>query len=242
MRSSAPIFWVTRPLEDCASAVARIEALGGTAIASPVMHIEPITTETLGACDHLIITSKYACEGLHDVARSTPVWVVGEKTAASLRALGFTQIRVFAKAQYALQAFAREVKPPSDVVYLRGETVRMDITAILRAQHYRIREHICYRTVAETALTPALLQALKHPEQIYVMLYATQAARFARELLHHHQRDEHIAAMHACCISDAVAHVATRLGFGNPHISQTPDGAGMLMLAGAQIAAKLRGS
>ena len=235
MPSSQPIFWITRPSADSETTLASIAALGGKAIASPVMQIEILGAPDDVSCAHVIITSKYACHAAQNVARSATVWAVGEKTGAKMKAMGFAAVRVFAKAQYLLQAFAREVKTPAQILYLRGETVRMDITAILRAQHYQAREHIAYRTLAETTLATPLHDALAQPLQLYVMLYSAQAASFAAALLTRQQR----AAVHCNCISDVVREAALAEGFAHTHVSKTPDGAGMLMLAQAQITAKL---
>lgn len=239
MRGRTPIFWITRPAEDSAHTAANIEHLGARVIASPVMRIEPLATTPVTTCEQVIITSKYACAAMQGIALTTSVWAVGDKVAACVRDLGFSDIHSFAKARYMLQAFARAVKIPSEVVYLRGETVRMDITAILRAQHYRVSEQTCYRTVGETALAAPLISALKHPESIYVMLYAAQAARYVRDALRANGQEAALPQLHALCISEDVAEAAAQMGFIHRSISSHPDGAGMQMLAHAQIAAKL---
>lgn len=239
MTTHAPIFWITRPAEDSAHTAASIEALGAHAIISPVMRIEPVPYATIEPAAHAIITSKYASNALAHMPRNCAIWAVGEKLATRMRDMGFETVHSFAKAQLLLKAFAAGVKPPSDVVYVRGETVRMDITAILRAQHYRMREVTCYRTVGETTLSPALLKALKHPAQLQVMLYAKQAARYTQAALAAAGFAPLINEMHACCISGDVAESAARKGFAHIHTSTRPDGTGMLMLAGDQIAASL---
>lgn len=239
MTHKAPIFWITRPAEDSAHTAASIAALGAEAIVSPVMHIEPVAHEAIAPVAHAIITSKYASAALANLPRNCVIWCVGEKLAARMRAMGFESVHGYTKAQLLLQAFAANVKPPSDVVYVRGETVRMDITAILRAQHYRICEVTCYRTVAETTLSPALLKVLKHPERVQVLLYAKQAARYTQAALASAGLAPLISQMHACCISADVAESAARTGFVHIHTSMRPDGTGMLMLAGDQIAASL---
>lgn len=239
MMRNAPIFWITRPAEDSAHTAASIEALGAQAIISPVMRIEPIAHTAIEPAAHAIITSKYASNALAHMPRNTAIWAVGEKLATRMRDMGFETVHSFAKAQLLLQAFATGVKPPNDVVYVRGETVRMDITAILRAQHYRIREVTCYRTAGENTLSPALLKTLKQPSHMYVMLYAKQAARYTQAALAAAGFTPLLTQMHACCISADVAESAARAGFMHIHTSTRPDGTGMLMLAGDQIAANL---
>lgn len=239
MSTHAPIFWITRPVEDSAHTAASITAFGARAIINPVMRIAPVAHGAITQAEHAIITSKYAAEALTHLPRSTAIWAVGEKLAAIVRDMGFGNVHSFAKAQLLLKAFAHAAKPPSDVVYVRGETVRLDITAILRAQHYRIVEHVCYRTLGETALGAPLLQAFKHPEQVRVMLYATQAARFAHTALVTAAMGHLLPQLHACCISADVAEAAAHAGFTHIHTAARPDGTGMLMLAGDQIAASL---
>ncbi|MDB5544858.1 MAG: uroporphyrinogen synthase [Hyphomicrobiales bacterium] len=142
---------LTRPEADAQRSAARLEALGHEVVIAPLFEIVPTgAPKPDGPCDRLLATSAHAFDGLPAQANHLTALrldVVGERTAAAARAIGFAQIGIIATEAKALAiALAREGRQPQDFLYLAGRERRPDLEAALAALGHRVTPWIVYET------------------------------------------------------------------------------------------------
>lgn len=154
---------ITRPEEDAAQFRAQLEALGHTVTVEPLLRVEdlPVAADVLHDVGGLIVTSRNALRALARspvlaAATKLPLIAVGPGTARLAGELGFTHVGIgggtAADLVPAIVAAARRLAAP--LAHLRGEETAYDLKAALRTHDIELREIVCYRTVAATALAP----------------------------------------------------------------------------------------
>jgi uroporphyrinogen-III synthase len=241
-KSTLPLIWLNRPQEDSAKTADALAHSGiqAQSIIAPVMQITTLPHTPATTCDGVIITSQYALAALQNLAKTTPIFAVGKSLAARVQALGFAHVYGAENISDLLQQLPKHCPANSQLIYVRGQVVRLDIAAILKAKNHHISEIICYKalpTMSLDASLTAIISTNKRP--VYTLFYAIQAVEFCSALLQKHQLSQAKTRLHTLCISQAVADAAKQNGFQNIHISPQADATSMRGLVQDIIRAKL---
>jgi len=180
---------ITRPLEDAAGPAARIEALGYRPVVAPLMRIERRTPTLPDYVQAILVTSGNALPALRP--GKTPLFAVGDATAARAKNAGFETVLSAGRDAQALAALVAGTQHPQDgpLLLASGERQGEKLAADLRARGFRVFRRVCYAAIPvhrfpqEAALT--LLSGELHA---VLFLSAETASAFARLMppeLHH---------------------------------------------------------
>ena len=204
---------VTRPEASGGDTSARIEALGYRAILAPFLIVAPMRAVVPGGIQAVVVASRNALPDLPVL--QVPLFAVGDATADSARAHGFTEVHSAGRdADALLELTARLARPEAGPLLLacgRGQSLKL--AHGLRARGFGVRRRVFYRADGVRAFPHAAEQALL-AGTVHAALFmsAETAASFARLLpasLHgtlHHVRGVAIGKPAA----DALKHLPWR--------------------------------
>jgi len=159
---------VTRPQPEAERTAAALRARGHEAIVAPLLHIEVAADADLGdgPWAAILVTSANAagaiaaharCESL----RALPVFVVGERSAAAMRAVGFAEVASADGDAGELAALvAARLTPGAPLLYLAGADRSGDLVGALSARGFAVHAVVVYRAVAAAALPRSAAEAL----------------------------------------------------------------------------------
>jgi uroporphyrinogen-III synthase len=203
---------ITRPEEDGSRLAERLTALGHEPALLPLIAIEYSDAQLppLDGVQALIATSRNALRGLaRDAAfaraKRLPVYCVGEASAALAHELGFRDIRCGeGTAKDLVPLIARTARHNAGaLLYLTGEHIAFDLSAVLAALRFTVRRTILYRAVENPDAAPALAAFLRHGPSGVILMSARTAEIFAGHLKTIGQSA--ISDMTCYCYSQAVA-------------------------------------
>ncbi|MGQ0532096.1 MAG: uroporphyrinogen-III synthase [Caulobacteraceae bacterium] len=156
---------ITRALPEAERTAERVRTHGAEAVVAPLLTIVPCgyDTNTEGA-QALIFTSSNGVRAFPDVrgARERIVLAVGDATAETARAAGFTYVRSADGDVSALAALAKATLDPAKgkLIHIAGEHVAGDLGGELRAAGFSIERRLAYASVAAIALPDVLREPL----------------------------------------------------------------------------------
>lgn len=210
---------ILRPEPGNAASVAAARDLGLVAIGAPLFLIEPVQSPLpAGPFDAILAGSANAFRhsGVQLVSRvHLPVYVVGEATAQSARAAGFS---VTATGAGGLQNVLDTLPhAPMRLLRLAGR----DRVTLTPPPGITLTEHVVYAAIAQP-LPGDLAQQLTQP--CVIALHSAEAARHFAGLVPRHS---HIAL---ACIGQRVA-AAAGPGWADVRSAATPDDPALLALA-----------
>ena len=140
--------WVTRARPGADRTAARLSALGFTPVIAPLLAIRPLDVRPdLTGVQALAFTSRNAVKVFATRSRlsSTPIFAVGDATAASAREAGFQDVRSAGGDLHALATLIRAegvglsilhpcaAEPAGDLAALVGDTARITSLAVYEA-------------------------------------------------------------------------------------------------------------
>lgn len=157
---------LTRPGDQGARTAERLRRLGHEAVLAPVLAVRPSGEPSPpGPFDALVLTSANAAPYLPTSLgerRSTPVFAVGERTAAAARAAGAGDVRAGPADAVALARLVAERVPGgSDLLLVAGRDRKPEPEASLRAAGYRVTVWTAYRADTAESLPEAAARALR---------------------------------------------------------------------------------
>lgn len=214
---------LTRPLPAARRFLGALEAAHGApvpAILSPILAIRPVPVALSERPAALILTSENAAARLGELGLGgLPAWCVGPRTAAVARAQGGEAVEAGPDAERLLAALLA-ARPAGPLLHLRGEHVRADLAARLRAAGIEAREAVAYR---QEALAPTVeaRAALAGPASLVVPLFSPRSATLLGGWSPR-------APLHVVALSGAVAEAAAPLGPERLLVAPVPDGAAMV--------------
>lgn len=221
--------WITRAEPGASRTAARLTDMGFKPVVRPLLHIEPLVAappET--APDALIFTSLNAVPVWSGLSpdRDTSVLAVGETTAETARAAGFTSVR---SADGDLDALAALIRADpalkgARLLHPGAETLAGDLQALVGG-HARIEALPVYRAVETGAAPPEAFDA--------VLIHSPRAARALVAVLSPASPRNRIA----CAISVKAAEPLAALPLADTRIAERPDEAALLACLGKPPAA-----
>ena len=140
-----PKLWVTRTEPGASQSVPAWQAAGFEPFVSPLLSVLPVSPKPeIAPYAVPIFTSVHGVtqSGLAGPGRA---YAVGEKTAEAARKAGFNDVIVGSGQVRDLPELID--KKEDNLVYVRGERVTLDLTAILRERGQDVRSACVYKTV-----------------------------------------------------------------------------------------------
>jgi uroporphyrinogen-III synthase len=159
---------LTRPEPDAQRTAAALRTKGHDAVIAPLLRIEAQIDVTIGAGPWaaVLVTSANAGPAIafHERAaelRTLPVFTVGKRSALTMTAAGFGDVRHSDGDVNDLAAFvAGELRPAASLLYLAGEERSGDLAGDLRNRGFTVETIVVYRAVATANLPQAAAEAL----------------------------------------------------------------------------------
>ncbi len=227
---------VTRPVADGARIAATLRARGHAVALAPLLRIDVVAAEFgLGPWDGVVMTSAHAAYALAAHGRRAelvrlPAFVVGRRTAAAAREIGFTQVSsADGDADDLVRMLARS--PGSRLLYVAGEDQASDLAAVLGKAGTSVETVVTYRAVAEAVLPGEIAAALAAGAIDGVLHFsARSAATFVAALDAAGLRSA--LALPQFCLSAQVSKPLVAAGAGDLRIAAHPDETALLELVG----------
>jgi len=182
---------LTRSRDDSVELAQRLSAKGHETLISPVIEIVPLDEISLPEyCTATIATSRHALENialqhrkiLQKMLRGNPLYLVGNRTEATARALGFDQICCAAKDAASLATLILSDHPQGVLLYLAGRQRKRDLEDRLRAGGLKVETVEVYDARACLALEAETVVALRAGRLDAVMHFSRRSAKLFTEL------------------------------------------------------------
>lgn len=203
---------VTRTDNDMGPFMARLEAMGCTPIAAPMMEIEEVIEPPFDPdkCQAVVTTS---ANGIRVLSKATDrrdflVFAVGPASARFAESLGFTNVKMAAGSGKALVGFMRRTIQPTDkpLVYFRADVVQLSIGQELKKANFRTIPRIAYRTKPRTQFNDETLAELNAPTPPEVAVFMSiRGCRLFGDCLDRSGLSDKTSQMIAVSISPAVS-------------------------------------
>jgi uroporphyrinogen-III synthase len=161
------------------SARRRSSRLGHEALIAPVLRIAPTEDPAPGeSWMAAIVTSAHAVEALSSRADpSLPVFAVGERTADTLRASGFSAVTAAEGDAASLSRLIREkLRPPLTLLHVAGRHHKGEPASSLRSAGFRVLTWEAYEAKAVESLPEAAVEALHTGKIGAVLHYSRRSA------------------------------------------------------------------
>jgi uroporphyrinogen-III synthase len=151
---------VTRPAKEAEHTASRITALGYDPLIAPLLLIKPRRPRLPRCVQAVLVTSGNALPAL--TPGGLPLFAVGDATAASARALGFTNVVSAGRDAAALAALAAaRLDPEGEPLLLAsGAGQGMSLATNLRQRGFRVLCRVCYESVTIKPMPAAITEAL----------------------------------------------------------------------------------
>ena len=200
---------ITRPERDARQLQKILEDKGIASICEPLLHMQPLdfAAPSVSAQDAIAVTSRHALEGVaaHTHTRDVPVFTVGDQTAETARALGFTMVHSAAGRAQDLEVLIAQILPlDTRIHYPRGEEVAYDLEGALTRRGYRVMPIITYRVEESAEFSPETLQHFTSKDITHVLLYSSKTARVFSRLIEQHTLSESVSHIKILCLSDSM--------------------------------------
>lgn len=180
---------VTRPQREAERTANRLAALGHSALSAPMLEIVATGAALPGLPhDAVLATSAQAISLLNEVSaralRNLPLFVVGERTAAAARAMGFTDVRPPAPdARGLAETIAADYRRAGAFLYLAGHDRKPTLETALAGNGHRIDVVVVYVARAATALPQEAWAALREGQVDAIFHYSRRSAAIFRRLI-----------------------------------------------------------
>jgi uroporphyrinogen-III synthase len=234
--TTPPVVLVTRPRPEAEETAARVQALGYPCLVEPMLEIVPLAGPPLdlAGVQALLVTSRNGARALaaRTLERGYPVFAVGEATAQSLRALGFTAVRAAAGTAADLATSVRRACDPGRgaLLHIRGDAVATDPVPLLRGAGFEARSVVLYEARTPFAFSPHLERTMRQCAIGYTLFFSPRTARTFVTLANAAGLGSTCAEIEACCLSGAVAEALDGVRWRAVRVSVRPQQEALLDL------------
>jgi len=225
---------VTRPEPDATALKAQLIGMGHEVLVEPLMQVvfHPIDPQEvdLSEAQALVATSR---NGVRAVAKSAlgpaavglPIYVVGPGTAATARALGFSDVLQGPRDAAGLIGFMAEHADVNagSLIYLAGETKSRDLGGELRRLGFHVQEPIVYSIKAAAAFSAAAVARFEAEDIDGVLLMSAETAKTYSRLILAHGLAQKIRRTRHFCLSREVARGLALTGAQHVSVASQPD-------------------
>jgi uroporphyrinogen-III synthase len=230
---------LTRPEPDAQRTAAALHARGHQVVIAPLLRIEAQIDVQIGEgpWGAILVTSANAgpAVAFHERAprlRTLPVFAVGRRSAQTMAAAGFSDVKHADGDVSDLVAFvAAQLTPAAPLLYLAGEERSGDLAGELRGRGFAVETAVVYLAIATPYLPPEASELLA--DQSGVLHFSRRSAEAfldaaqAMNLLAAALRPIHY------CLSVRVAEPLMRAGAADVRVAQQPSETALIALIDA---------
>ena len=166
----------------------------------------------LEQADGFIITSLHAAVYLPSQHKDRPVYVVGRRSAAAVRAQGYHNIIIGNGDGHALAEMMQPQINKRNLCWLRGQSISFDMKKALKA-FASITETICYKMTRVSHLEDRVIKALRLGRVKAVMALSSGQLSYFEELLQQSDLWQAQKQIELLAISPMVAEKAKQSGW-----------------------------
>lgn len=221
---------VTRPEEDAADTVRRLDEMGHQAVVAPVLDIRFRTDSRIDSdgVQAWLATSRNGVRALVHacVARQIPLLAVGRSTAELARDAGFEQVHDADGDVGDLIALAAHTLDPANgrLFHAAGKEVAGNLAGDLQARGFDVERRVLYTAEPVAALDDRVVSAIAG-RQIDAALFfsARSAGVFASLALGNAGLSLALGQMTAICIGERAARELDGLGFSAVRVAARPN-------------------
>jgi len=230
---------LTRPEPDAQRTAEALRARGHEPIIAPLLRIEAQIDVQIGEGPWraIMVTSANAGPAIafHKRAaqlRTLPVFAVGRRSAQTMTAAGFSDVKHSDGAVSDLVGFVTaQLTPATPLLYLAGEERSGDLAGELRGHGFDVETAVVYRAVATASLPPAALEAMAG--QIGVLHFSRRSAEaFLDAARGMNLFAVALRSVHYC-LSPRVAEPLMRAGAFDVRVAREPSEAALIALIDA---------
>ncbi len=230
---------LTRPEPDAQRTAAVLRARGHQAVIAPLLRIEAQIDVQIGEgpWGAILVTSANAGPAIafHERAprlRSLPVFAVGRRSAQTMAAAGFSDVKHSDGDVSDLVGFvAAQLMPDTPLLYLAGEERSGDLAGELRGRGFAVETAVVYRAIATAHLPPEASELLT--DQSGVLHFSRRSAEAFLDAAQ--AMNVLAAALRAIhyCLSPRVAEPLMRAGAADVRVAQQPSETALIALIDA---------
>ena len=230
---------LTRPEPDAQRTAAVLRARGHQAVIAPLLRIEAQIDVQIGEgpWGAILVTSANAGPAIafHERAprlRSLPVFAVGRRSAQTMAAAGFSDVKHSDGDVSDLVGFvAAQLTPDTPLLYLAGEERSGDLAGELRGRGFAVATAVVYRAIATAHLPPEASELLT--DQSGVLHFSRRSAEaFLDAARAMNVLAVALRAIHYC-LSPRVAEPLMRAGAADVRVAQEPSETALIALIDA---------
>ncbi len=219
----AGLVLITRPETGARETLAGLAAIGRSGLCAPMLTIAPRAVRAPGAAQAVLVTSANAIPALPATLRNTPLYAVGDATAARAREAGFTQVASAGRDAATLAVLvAGRCDPASGPLLLAsGAGQGLTLATSLREAGFKVIRRVAYAATPESHLPPLVSEALQRDEIDIAMFFSPATARaFAACIL---RAEMSVAGVEALAISAMTAHALAPLSWRRIRVASHPN-------------------
>ena len=229
---------ITRPQDEAEALSAALQAGGYSTLIEPMLKIVEIRSPIpdLKSYDALAFTSANGVRffAARSEERALPTFAVGDKTAASLRAAGFADVRVAAGDAVALGRLIHAASPAiSRLLHVSQTSPARDLADLVEARQ-SVDRLVLYGAIAADAFSSDLVDALYACTVKYVLFFSQRTAAAFGTLTGKLGLTEMICSCSALCLSAQVAATVTDLPWARVRVAVKPTTDSLLSLLQAK--------
>lgn len=227
---------LTRPEPDAERTAAALRALGHEVILAPLLYIDMSSDAELGTGPWaaILVTSANAARAVAyhtrcQELRALPVFVVGERTAQTMRIAGFSDVTsADGNVGDLAKRAAERLEPGGKLLYLAGAERSGDLAAALPG--FTVRTAVIYSAVAAAALPGAAAEALQSGVDAVLHFSRRSAEVYVRTTRAAGLTGAALGGPIHCCLSAQVAEPLREAGAANIRIAARPNESALLEL------------
>lgn len=228
--ASIPVL-ITRAEPGASETAQRVEALGLSAIVSPVLSMQARGDTSLpapSALSGLIFTSANGVRAYsqRSGARSLPAWCVGPATASAARAAGFVDVQESAGNAADLAQFIADnnAPTPAPLLHVANAAAKGDLKRHLETLGFAVDFAPLYEMSPAEGLLPDADQMLAQPGAGILLIHSAMGAERFSQLVAGRSVDQLVAAV----ISAPAAKPLNALNLKAIHIAEAPNEAALI--------------
>ncbi len=234
MTVSRPLALLTRPRKDSEEVAVALGQRGLDVMIEPLLEIVPlpgVPVSTTGM-QGILATSANGIRALAAATpdRTLPVWAVGDATAQTSRALGFSQVEAAGGDVNSLAALVIARCDPcvGSLLHVAGTVVAGDLSGLLRNDGFSVSRVVLYEAKTPQALSNSLKNALREKRLRCALFFSPRtAATFATLVGYAGLRGE-TGEILAYALSRAVARELEVLPWKGMRVASLPSQAALL--------------
>jgi len=225
---------ITRPREDSGALQRALHERGIETLLDPMLVIRPVEGAeiALDGAQGLLFTSSNGVRAFGSITgdRGLVAWCVGDETARTARAAGFSQVHSAAGNVDRLAEYVIAHARPGDgrLIHVAGSVTAGDLAGALRAAGFAVDRVPLYEAVPAQSLGEDTLGAFREGLLDAALFFSPRTAATFVSLLREARLETCCKTVDACCLSGAVAALVEELPWRRIVTAAEPTRAAML--------------